>query len=352
MNNFLLDEADLFTAKKYQNRFHMPYPSYKELLDQIKSDNRFKRWCGHKWNGKKSSPVELLLLELLRYLGRGWMSNDIKEQTAIMCDVHCAFFHNFVDFGSTTLYSMHVLAPVNLAEAQSNMAEYTDAGFPGCVGASECTHITTERCEYNLENNHLSAKIRHTTCTFNLTCNHRRRILHTTRGGPGCWNDMTMVRFDTFLTDIRAGKILADNEFELLSYDKEGKVVTVWYNCVYVIVDNGYLAWSCTVPPLSVTNKINKTRWSRWVESMHKDVEYTFGILKGRWRILKSGVCVYGVDKVDEIWLTCCALHNWLLDIDGLSNKWNDGVLVSDWEGELGQMDFNGLRVSIPNAIA
>jgi hypothetical protein len=40
------------------------------------------------------------------------------------------------------------------------------------------------------------------------------------------------------------------------------------------------------------------------------------------------------------------------LDINGLSNKWNDGVLVSDWEGELGQMDFNGLRESIPNVIA
>ena len=86
---------------------------------------------------------------------------------------------------------------------------------------------------------------------------------------------------------------------------------------------------------------------------MRKDVECTqFGILKGKWRILKSGVCVYGVDKVDKIWLTCCALHNLLLDIDRLSNQWKDGVLVSDQDGELGQMDFNGLRVSIPNSIA
>ncbi len=85
---------------------------------------------------------------------------------------------------------------------------------------------------------------------------------------------------------------------------------------------------------------------------MHKDVECTFGILKGRWRILKTGVRVYGVDKVDEIWLTCCALHNWLLNIDGISEQWNDGVLVSDWDGELGRMDFDGLRESIPNSIA
>ena len=100
-----------------------------------------------------------------------------------------------------------------------------------------------------------------------------------------------------------------------------------------------------------VTNKIDETRWSRWVESMHKDVECTFGILKGRWRILKTGIRVYGADKVDEIWLTCCALYYWLLDIDGISSQWKDGVLVSDWDGVLGQMDFDGLRESIPNSI-
>jgi hypothetical protein len=132
---------------------------------------------------------------------------------------------------------MHVITPVHLAEVQSNMAEYAEAGFPGCIGSSDCTHITTEQCEYNLKNNHLGGKSSHTTCTFNLTCNHRRRILHTTRGGPGCWNNQTMVRFDAFLTNVRDGRILTD-KFELLSYDKEGNVISVWYNVVYVIVDN------------------------------------------------------------------------------------------------------------------
>jgi len=40
------------------------------------------------------------------------------------------------------------------------------------------------------------------------------------------------------------------------------------------------------------------------------------------------------------------------LDIDGISIQWKDGVLVSNWDGELGQMDFDGLRESILNSIA
>ena len=51
---------------------------------------------------------------------------------------------------------------------------------------------------------------------------------------------------------------------------------------------------------------------------MRKDVECTFGILKGRWRILMTDDRVYGIDKVDEIWLTCCALHRL-----AVGHRWN-----------------------------
>ena len=93
---------------------------------------------------QKSSPIKLLLLGSLRYLGQGWTFDDIEEHTAISISVHRTFFHAFIDVGCTLLYSMHVSTPVNLAEAQSNMAEYTETGFPGCVGSTDCTHITTE----------------------------------------------------------------------------------------------------------------------------------------------------------------------------------------------------------------
>jgi hypothetical protein len=110
----------------------------------------------------------------------------------------------------------------------------------------------------------------------------------------------------------------------------------VTYKGVYVIVDNGYLNWSYTVPPFTVTSNVDEIRWSKWLESMRKDVECMFGIVKGRWRILKAGVRINGVDGVDDVWLTCCALHYWLLDINGLNGVWEHGVPMSDWEGPMG----------------
>ena len=108
------------------------------------------------------------------------------------------------------------------------------------------------------------------------------------------------------------------------------------------------------VPPFGVTNVVNEIRWPKWLESIRIDVECTFGILKGRWRILKSGVRLCGVDSVDHIWFTCCVLHNWLLEVDRLTQEWVGGIrkLTSDWDGEMGCLDFDGVRVEVPNALA
>ena len=73
---------------------------------------------------------------------------------------------------------------------------------------------------------------------------------------------------------------------------------------------------------------------------MRKDVECTFGIMKGRWRILKTGIHLHAVQSVDMIWATCCALHNMLLEVDGLDKPW-DGICIptSQWEGDLGELE-------------
>jgi hypothetical protein len=133
--------------------------------------------------------MELLVLGSLRYLGRGWTFDDIEESMAVSQEVHRNFFHVFINFGSTTLYDRYVQFPSNYEEAKRHMREFAMAGLPGCVGSTDATHIVTWACEYNLRNNHLGGKSKAKTRSFNTMCNHRRHILHSTRGGPGRWND-------------------------------------------------------------------------------------------------------------------------------------------------------------------
>jgi len=137
---------------------------------------------------------------------------------------------------------------------------------------------------FRLRNQHLGGKSSLTTRTFNLTVNHRRQILSTTVGYPGRWNDKTLIWFDDFVRGIYEGSILQDATFQLKELDRDGNIVEVTYKGAWLLVDNGYLSWSVTVPPFKTTIDTNEIQWSKWLESMRKDVECTFGILKGRWR--------------------------------------------------------------------
>ena len=64
---------------------------------------------------------------------------------------------------------------------------------------------------------------------------------------------------------------------------------------------------------------------------MQEDVECTFGILRGRFRVLKNGIHARGPLATDNIWLTCCALHNFLLEEDGLDHPWDSPMTVKAW---------------------
>ena len=84
----------IFTSTKMQSlRRHFAIASafrihnFLELVEDICSNDLFDQWCGYKSNNKKVSPVELLLLGLLCYLGRGWTVDDCEESTAIDKDV-------------------------------------------------------------------------------------------------------------------------------------------------------------------------------------------------------------------------------------------------------------------------
>ncbi len=132
-------------------------------------------------------------------------------------------------------------------------------------------------------------------------------------------------------------------------------------------MENGYLAHSTTFTPFKTTNSRAEIRFSAWLESLRKDVACMFGILKGCCRILKSGIQVCGTDGPDQVFRTCCASHNKLVDIDGLDKQWeqcvqsilstaydnndsnNDDMMDGDDAGN--ELDICPAAIAVPDAI-
>ena len=182
-------------------------------------------------------------------------------------------------------------------------------------------------------------------CNTNVQfdCQPQASNLNSTTGHPGRWSNKTLVRFDSLVSQLQRGCFYDKMTFQLST--KQGKSIKI--NGAYVIVDNGYLDWSTTVPPFKDSMNKSEARFSQWLESLRKDVECTFGILKSRWRILKTGIRLHSTKAADNVWLTCCALHNMLLDVDGLSKGWEIGIpsfWMTDWNVDL---DFEDLPRAI-----
>ena len=179
---------------------------------------------------------------------------NLSENACIGQESMRRFLHTFLKFGSTVLYQRYVLTPSCAEEAFEHMAEYTDAGFPGAVGSTDATHIILERVPNKHRQSHLGFKSTHTARAYNNTVNHRRQILATTAGYPARWNDKTLATFDPFMQGLHEGKILDDVYFNLYADNDLGEVVTQRYCGGWLLVDNGYLARSTTVPPIKTNN--------------------------------------------------------------------------------------------------
>ncbi len=60
------------------------------------------------------------------------------------------------------------------------------------------------------------------TLAYSMTCDHTRKILHCTGGFPGSYNDKTIARYDSFITDVGQNKMYTDFTYNIRT--KEGVI--------------------------------------------------------------------------------------------------------------------------------
>lgn len=144
LENQDMEDDPLHFEKQFRTRFRLPHQSFLDLAEKVKAHSLFKRWARKDATGHVGSPIELLLLGTLRYLGRGWYFDDLSEATFISHEVHRTFFHTFIKYGSTVLYREYVRYPKNADKASSTLGQYKAVALPGAAGSTDATHIASE----------------------------------------------------------------------------------------------------------------------------------------------------------------------------------------------------------------
>ena len=119
------------------------------------------------------------------------------------------------------LFHAIVAAPATLEELQKVAKIYDMLGMTGAVGSTDCTHIPLGKCPVSWRNSCIG-KEGFPTLAYSMTCDHTRKILHCTGGFPGSYNDKTIARYDSFITDVGQNKMYTDFTYNIRT--KEGVI--------------------------------------------------------------------------------------------------------------------------------
>jgi hypothetical protein len=167
---------------------------------------------------------------------------------------------------------------------------------------------------------------------------HTKRILGVAGPFYGTWNDKTIARLDPNILKLREGGDLHKKEWTW--QDSSGAVHNE--TDLYYICNGGYHFWPCLICPFKdqIDGSIEQ-KWSALLESLHKDVECVFSILKKLFQILKHASRFHRMEDIGNIFRKCCILHNMLLEWDGY-DEWNFFLDEDDVDVEIENLTHPG----------
>jgi hypothetical protein len=311
----------------FRRRFRLPFPIFERLMSVI----REMKWYNE---DHRCRLLELKVLAVLRRLGRGGPFDDCWDGSGMDGETARVFFHDFCAKFSSTLYHVYVQPPTTSEDIKNVTTIYKLLGFPGAVGSIDCVHVRWDKCPFSLRSS-CSGKEGYPTLAYEACVDHSKKILSVTQSHYGARNDKTIVRYDEHVMNVRNGDLYADEIFHL--YDEHG--VPQEQKGLYLICDGGYHKWSCLQCPMKHTTDLAAAHFSTNLESVRKDVEDVFGILKQRFRILKHAVELHNQEQIDNVFFTCCILHNILHHYDGFVGRWDNYVRWANEDPDAGGHD-------------
>ena len=307
-------------GKRFRRRFRLPFPMFQYLVELCMRHNIFDL------KNKSPIPIQLKILACLRILARDNCADDINELSFELLGestVH-NIFKTFVTNMAARVYPKLVkLAKGN--QLQRVLSEFAKIGLPGCVGSMDCTRVKWTMCPARMRWLH-TGKEGFPTAVFLVIVDHNKRVQYVSCAYKGSCNDVQICQNDPICLAVMNGA-LEDIEYEL--YNEFGEK----YKCKggYILVDGGFVNSIVFIEPDKFRVNRDAVLYSEWLESVRKDVECFFGILKKRWWWFRNGICYHDIDILEGAFKTVCALNNMILLFDQSSGKFDTEWETVDW---------------------
>ena len=308
-----LSSSDRFG--EFRHYFRMPLSKVEELTEKLITRGYVRYPRTRCRQAEFRERTELLVMSSLYLLGTGAAFRSCRSLCSISTSEVQKFFYVFLD-AIVDMKDEYVYMPRNITELNRVSSCYGVAGLPGCCGSIDVVHVKWANCPAG-DFNRAKGKETFPSLGFECITDFNRRVLSIYGPHFGSRNDMDIVKTDEYVEKAKTKRLFRDAQWTY--YNQNGQVRQA--NGMYLICDNGYLRWPWTICPFTRTSISSPEGYfSTNIESVCKDVECTFGIIKKRWRILNNGFYQRDMVICDKIFVTCCCLHNFMLDLMEMSS--------------------------------
>lgn len=318
----LIDKPTSFHYTSFREMFRIPLPLFHKILERARQAAGPDTWQDElsllPQPGPPPTPLALKVLGALKVLADGMLLAS-ASLVGLSKTVLVAFMNRFVPWFVETYFQEEIRMPRTVEEVKKHSDIYARLGYPGCILSHDGVHVGWGKCPY-LARHRYTGKEGFPTVVFNVCVSHAKEIFSVTDGFPGATNDKTVVRYDAGIAALQEDKLFTEFQYHLRG--------SGLMKGAYSICDGGYHRWPVLISGYKYSGDLWEQRMSKRHESIRKDVEGTFGIMKHRFHILQKKILVTNEWQVDGIFKMCAILHNMNLRYD---KRDDHGVLDSDW---------------------
>ncbi|XP_071727814.1 protein ALP1-like [Rutidosis leptorrhynchoides] len=189
-------------------------------------------------------------------------------------------------------------------------------GFKGMLGSIDCMQWAWKNYPVAWKGQYTRGDHGHPTIMLEAVASYDMLIWHAFFGMAGSNNYINVLNHSPLFDSLRKDRA-APSPFEVNGNQ---------YLFGYYLADGIYPDWKTLIQGYTTPIEEPRKKFTKFQSSARKDVERTFGVLQGRFAILKTPARVMSVNKMRRIMYSCIVMHNMIQE--------DNGFTLSTWEQE------------------
>ncbi|XP_071740538.1 uncharacterized protein [Rutidosis leptorrhynchoides] len=203
--------------------------------------------------------------------------------------------------------------------------------FKVMLGSIDCMHWEWKNCPVALKEQYTRGDHKKPTIMLEAVASYDLWIWHAFFGMAGSNNDINVLNQSPIFIKLK-NRTIPPALFEINGNH---------YTKGYYLADGIYSDWATLVKGYVAPTHDPRIKFTRFQACARMDVERTFGVLQGRFHILRLAARTMSVNKIRRVMDCCIILRNMILE--------DQGFALSDWEKDFITEPMENRPERIPN---